>query len=610
MPTLKYLGETFDCTTAIKGDNYIHLLDDNGVMVAAFDAITDFSGFTLENGSYVSPTADHSCRVAVIRDDGTIGVGGHTCEDIGNAVPKTRKVNGKPLSADIAITGDDIEGIYSKDAVLKDQTKNMFGLGADAVPDDVFRCLGESALPKVGDTLTTFRTDLGDNWALCNGDWFDPSEYPDLARVTPRIPAMLNATKATGFYTIINESEVYTFKPISFCEGGGYQVGIWLYRSGSYNYPCLVYSTDWFATYKAKIIVPSQTDFNNAIVRYIDNRFVIAAVYGSYMMYFGSFSDIENDSITLTHNHSQNTYTIYDIWKENNAYYMAVSGYAGWSSNSSYKDGRESFILSTASLTSPTWTRMSPTADNVFYPYNFVRANGLYTFHGYYNGKHKLQYATSPNGMWTGVETTFPSEPRVTIDGNSCVRYYPEDNLWVRVGYNNDEPKSYTSQGQVSQYKYVLGIAWTHDIVSGNWECVKSDIELGNYFTSPGTFVRLPNGHYVWFSDTGNYMLYAKNIKDVSTWEYMQVKGTYLPSELCKFPSSSLDKPFWPEKDFRSRDTYPRLVENHWILWFMDLPTTATSQSYTRIMRFPLCALPTVTNSDSYTYMKVKEAET
>lgn len=141
MPTLKYLGETFDCTTAIKGDNYIHLLDDNGVMVAAFDAITDFSGFTLENGSYVSPTADHSCRVAVIRDDGTIGVGGHTCEDIGNAVPKTRKVNGKPLSADITITGEDIDGIYSKDAVLTGATKTLFGMGADAVPDDVLSLL-------------------------------------------------------------------------------------------------------------------------------------------------------------------------------------------------------------------------------------------------------------------------------------------------------------------------------------------------------------------------------------------------------------------------------------------------------------------------------------
>ena len=82
MPTLKYLSDSFDCTTAIKGSDYIHLLDENGIMVAAFDEITDFSGFTLENGSYTSPTMDHDCYLAVIRDDGTIGKGGHRCSDV------------------------------------------------------------------------------------------------------------------------------------------------------------------------------------------------------------------------------------------------------------------------------------------------------------------------------------------------------------------------------------------------------------------------------------------------------------------------------------------------------------------------------------------------
>ena len=86
MPTLNYLGGSFACATAIKGDNYIHLLNADGVMVAAFDNITDFSGFLLENGSYTSPTADHDCHVAVIRDDGTIGKGGHPCADIGTAL--------------------------------------------------------------------------------------------------------------------------------------------------------------------------------------------------------------------------------------------------------------------------------------------------------------------------------------------------------------------------------------------------------------------------------------------------------------------------------------------------------------------------------------------
>ena len=612
MPTLKYLGETFDCTTAIKGDNYIHLLDDNGVMVAAFDAITDFSGFTLENGSYVSPTADHSCRVAVIRDDGTIGVGSHTCEDIGNAVPKTRKVNGKPLSADVNLTAEDLgavtgSNVYTKEQVLSDKTKALYRMDAYALPDDVFRHLRENASYKVGDTLTSWRTDLGDSWALCNGDWFDPVEYPDLANITPRVPAMFNTGKRVGFTGTVDSNTVYPYKPYSFCEGGGYQVGIWLYRNGNYSYPCLVYSTDWFETYKIKKLIPSQSDFGNAVIRYIDGYFVIAATYGGYMMYFGAFSDIENDTITLTNNHQQNTYVVYDVWKENNVYYMAVGGYAGWSSSSSYKDFKESFILSTVSLTSPNWSRMSPTANGAFYPYNFVRADGLYTFHGYYNGKHKLQYATSPTGPWTEVGVTFPS--KVNIDGNSRVRYYPEDNLWVRFGYNNEEPKSYTSDGSVSQYKYVLGIAWTHDIVSGKWEYVKTDIELGNYYTNPGTFVRLPNGHYVWFSDTGNYMLYINNIKDVSTWEYMLVNGVYMPSTLLNFYTSGLDKPLWPEKDFRCCDMYPRLVDNQWLLWFAEQPFNAYSENYTKILKLPLYALPCEDNINSYTYMKVKGDE-
>ena len=147
MPTLKYLGDSFDCSTAIKGADYIHLLDENGIMVAAFDNISNFSGFTLENGSYTSPTAEHNCKVAVIRDDGTIGVGSHTCADIGNAVPKTRTVNGKPLSEDVTITADELGAltkaeIYTKNETLTGETKALYGLGANAVPNNVFDWLG------------------------------------------------------------------------------------------------------------------------------------------------------------------------------------------------------------------------------------------------------------------------------------------------------------------------------------------------------------------------------------------------------------------------------------------------------------------------------------
>ena len=82
MPTLTYLGDEYSCATAIKGADYIHLLNEAGVMIAAFDEIKDFSGFKLTNGSYTSPVADHDCYLVVLRDDGTIGRGGHKCSDI------------------------------------------------------------------------------------------------------------------------------------------------------------------------------------------------------------------------------------------------------------------------------------------------------------------------------------------------------------------------------------------------------------------------------------------------------------------------------------------------------------------------------------------------
>ena len=82
MPTLKYLDVSYDCATAIKGSDYIHLLDENGKMITAFDGISSFSGFSLENGSYTSPTADTNCHLAVVRADGTFGESEHTSSNI------------------------------------------------------------------------------------------------------------------------------------------------------------------------------------------------------------------------------------------------------------------------------------------------------------------------------------------------------------------------------------------------------------------------------------------------------------------------------------------------------------------------------------------------
>lgn len=82
MATVIFNGQSFSCATAIKGADYIHLLDASGLMIAAFDGVTDFSAFSISDGSWKTPTPENECYMAVIKDGGTIGKGGHRCNEI------------------------------------------------------------------------------------------------------------------------------------------------------------------------------------------------------------------------------------------------------------------------------------------------------------------------------------------------------------------------------------------------------------------------------------------------------------------------------------------------------------------------------------------------
>jgi len=83
MATVSYLGESYSCSVALKGANYIHLLDENGYLIAAFDGVSNFSSFQISGGNWTVPASDDDCYLAVIREDGTIGKGGHKCSDVG-----------------------------------------------------------------------------------------------------------------------------------------------------------------------------------------------------------------------------------------------------------------------------------------------------------------------------------------------------------------------------------------------------------------------------------------------------------------------------------------------------------------------------------------------
>ena len=67
-----YCGTKYECDVAVKCecDNYIKLYDSNGVEIAAFHNISDFSAFEISGGEYIAPC---DCTFPIVLTVYTIG---------------------------------------------------------------------------------------------------------------------------------------------------------------------------------------------------------------------------------------------------------------------------------------------------------------------------------------------------------------------------------------------------------------------------------------------------------------------------------------------------------------------------------------------------------
>lgn len=84
-------GTTYECYVAVKctSDKYIKLYDENGVEIAAFHNISDFSDYTISGGSFVAPCeCDHPVKLTayviggrtISADDWILSGGEYYCE--------------------------------------------------------------------------------------------------------------------------------------------------------------------------------------------------------------------------------------------------------------------------------------------------------------------------------------------------------------------------------------------------------------------------------------------------------------------------------------------------------------------------------------------------
>ena len=72
MITVTHCKVQYTCSKAIKGPDYIHLVDANSNLLTAFDGVTDFSGFAISGGSWSSPQQLCDRKFALVHEDGSV----------------------------------------------------------------------------------------------------------------------------------------------------------------------------------------------------------------------------------------------------------------------------------------------------------------------------------------------------------------------------------------------------------------------------------------------------------------------------------------------------------------------------------------------------------
>ena len=158
---------------------------------------------------------------------------------------------------------------------------------------------------KVGDILTTARTDLGAKWLLCNGDELDRDLYSELANVIPH-ESDLNGTWDKSLALDGKRSEGFIY------QGGYYVLAYGDTNSSVY----ISYSTSVEGPWTSKEIVPN-SQLENATnlgvygIKYLNGMYVVFGIIGYRGFY--AYSDSLNGTWTAKRFGSDTIGVIHDV---------------------------------------------------------------------------------------------------------------------------------------------------------------------------------------------------------------------------------------------------------------------------------------------------------
>lgn len=363
---------------------------------------------------------------------------------------------------------------------------------------------------EVGDCIESYRNNLGSNWLLCNGGYFNPNTYPELAQVTPPFHSLFegcNTIKSLGA------------SPVGYAEGKGYQViayentGIWV-----------AYSTNNFQTYSTKQLTTSRND-TRPNVFFVNNYFIVvhtrtSVTPGSLEVWYAT---TPNSAWTQGATDSTDFYggsagfgLFFDLWYANGKYYLAAGGSADTSDSSKYPYIVESPTPGFKRADGATSTKVS---DTHMTPGAFIRTSSQLAFIGYYSSKYHICYSTpsAPKAYTYKNFTVSGSAPSSNFISSYGVQFV--DNKFVFLGYTGSNP-------------YVPVIVYTTNLTADSWTGVAlSNLSDSRTERMPRVIIKVRDefigfGYYPYGTSTYASIVFGPSITSSTGWDRITTRDT------------------------------------------------------------------------------------
>lgn len=437
---------------------------------------------------------------------------------------------------------------------------------------------------RVGDMIETYRTDLGGNWALCNGDVFDPTEYPELEAVTPPMDSFAYRRE---YVELTNLASTLASKAVtSYTEGNGYQVFARMNTtSGGTNY--VVSSADGFKTYAEATLGTGV----QPIVRYANghwitiNRNTVSGETGSINCWYRKDDPEGAWTAGISKGLNKEVYlgAHYDIWYQDGRYYLAAAA------NTTSTSGNNVFVVISSQL--PGFEACTATV--IHDTGNSGGSVGIKVLGFTKTEEHFVSVSKNADGTWSVCYAPL-SEPlnytvkQFSVNGAEITGMYtPAQGACNRLYYADGKlfVLAYTTElvGETTYYYPV--VMYTDDMLADEWTSVRID---GISYTAGskipvGPPIRVRGEYFIASeyidAEAGSGFALATDITDPTTWRYVAMDDNTISSgQISQCEPFSYDG---------------------WLNLFV----------FRGIYKLPICTLPICDTDYWYKYIKIKEGE-